>query len=61
MPIETCKACQSAAALKGTTTRYVECSNEYCAATGPQAAGEQEAIGLWNLIMAPCECEARGA
>ncbi len=61
MPIEPCKACQSAAAVKGSSTRYVECSNERCAATGPQAAGDQEAVGLWNFIMAPRECEARGA
>lgn len=59
LPIEPCKACQSAAAVKGSSTRYVECSNRHCAATGPQAAGDQEAVGLWNFIMAPCRCARR--
>ncbi len=58
-PINPCKSCQSPGTIKGTTTRYVECSNEYCAATGPQGAGDVEAVGLWNFIMAPCGCARR--
>lgn len=58
LPIEPCASCKSPGALKGATTRWVECTNEYCAATGPQGAGATEAVNLWNLVMKRCSCGA---